>query len=114
MSKESLAQIYDALAHRYADGDGINDFYTLPLVKHFCLPSVNNALEVCCGAGRIAIELAKNIQSVWGIDLSFETQKVARFSGLEKSRTLETRASRQKFPTDLGGTILERTSRCKH
>ena len=75
---ESLAQIYDLLAPRYADGDGINDFYTLPIVKHFCLPSARCALEVCCGVGRIAVELTKNVQSVWGIDLSPEMIAIAR------------------------------------
>jgi ubiquinone/menaquinone biosynthesis C-methylase UbiE len=69
---ESLARIYDALAWRYAKGDGINDFYTLPIIKCFCPSSARCALEVCCGVGRIAVELAKNVQSVWGIDLSLE------------------------------------------
>jgi ubiquinone/menaquinone biosynthesis C-methylase UbiE len=78
MSKESLAQIYDSLARRYAEGDGINDYYTLPIVKHFCPPSASSALEVCCGVGRITVELAERIPSVWGIDLSPEMIACAR------------------------------------
>jgi ubiquinone/menaquinone biosynthesis C-methylase UbiE len=78
VGKESLAQIYDALAHRYAEGGGINDYYTLPLIKHFCPPNVSRALEVCCGAGGIAIELARNVPSVWAIDLSPEMIACAR------------------------------------
>ncbi len=75
---ESLAQIYDSLAHRCAAGDGINDYYTLPIIKHFCPPSANSALEVCCGVGRIAVELAKRVPSVWGIDISQEMIANAR------------------------------------
>lgn len=70
--QQSLAQIYNFLAHRYANGDGINEYFTLPIIKHFCPPTANSSLEVCCGVGRIAVEIAKNVQTVWGIDLSSE------------------------------------------
>ncbi len=71
-SEQSLEQIYNLLAHRYADGDGINEYFTLPVIKHFCPATASSALEVCCGVGRIAVEVAKNVQTVWGIDLSSE------------------------------------------
>ncbi len=71
-AQSSLEQIYNALAHRYAAGDGINEYFALPIVKHFCPPSAARALEVCCGIGRIAVEIASGVQTVWGIDLSGE------------------------------------------
>jgi len=72
MATQSLEQIYNSIAPYYADGDGINDYYTLPIIKHFCPPSATSALEVCCGVGRIAVEIAKSVETVWGIDLSRE------------------------------------------
>jgi SAM-dependent methyltransferase len=68
----SIEQIYNSLAPYFADGDGINDYFTLPIIKHFCPSSATSALEVCCGVGRIAVEIAKNVRTVWGIDLSSE------------------------------------------
>ena len=75
---ESIAQIYDSLAHWYAGREGINEFLTMPLVQHYCPPGAKSALEVCCGVGRNAIELSKRVESVWGIDLSHEMIETAR------------------------------------
>jgi ubiquinone/menaquinone biosynthesis C-methylase UbiE len=77
-STQSLSQIYDSLAHWYAGDAGINEFLTMPLVQHFCPPGAKSALEVCCGVGRNAIELSKQVESVWGIDLSHEMIATAR------------------------------------
>ncbi len=77
-AKESLKQVYDSIASRYEAGDGINDYFTLPIVQHYCPHSAHSVLEVCCGVGRIATELAKNIECVWGIDLSQEMIRYAR------------------------------------
>lgn len=77
-SKESLKQIYDSLADQYEVGDGINDYFTLPIIRQYCPRSAQSVLEVCCGVGRIATELAERIECVWGIDLSKEMIGYAR------------------------------------
>jgi|GEM_PF-4747300 ubiquinone/menaquinone biosynthesis C-methylase UbiE len=68
----TLAQTYDAIAHRYDQGDGINDWIALPIIQHFCPTHTRTALEVGCGVGRIAIEMSKRVDLVWGIDISKE------------------------------------------
>lgn len=66
----SLSGIYDTLADQYEQGDGINDFFFLPLVKYYCASHARSALEIACGVGRTATEIAKSVDCVWGIDLS--------------------------------------------
>ena len=106
MSAESLEQIYNSIAPRYAQGDGINDFYTMPIVKHFCPPAANSVLEVCCGAGRIAVEIAKNVSTVWGIDLSSEMICYARRNAdMASNKPVFTQADLLAF--DFGGQTFD-------
>ncbi len=77
-SPQSVAQVMDAIAAQYEKGEGINDWFTLPLVRYFCPSNARTVLEVGCGVGRIAVELANCVETVWGIDISEHMIKYAQ------------------------------------
>lgn len=74
----ALAQTYDAIAFRYEQGNGVNEWITLPVIQHLLPTHARAALEVSCGVGRVAVEIAKRVDIVWGIDISKEMIEYAR------------------------------------
>ncbi len=77
-SAQTAAQLMDTIAYCYDQREGINDWFTLPLVRYFCPSNACAALEVGCGVGRIAAELANCVETVWGIDVSEQMIKYAQ------------------------------------
>ena len=80
--KELYAQLYDV---RVPDWDGEINFYK-ELIG--CSPlKAQGVLEIACGTGRIALQLAKDGIEITGLDISSEMLKIAREKSIGLSNT---------------------------
>jgi ubiquinone/menaquinone biosynthesis C-methylase UbiE len=72
-AKELYAQLYDVYV---SDWPGEIDFYR-ELIAHSPLKS-SGVLEVACGTGRVAMQLAQHGIDITGVDISLELLEIAR------------------------------------
>ena len=95
----SIEADFDRLAKLDAEGWTPNNHYHTSLLR-YVPPACENALEIGCGTGAFARELAKRAKRVVGLDLSPEMIRVARSrSGQIDNLEFELAdAMRWKFP----------------
>ena len=95
----SIEADFDRLALLDDEGWTANNHYHDLLLKHVPRNS-ENALEIGCGTGRFARELAKRCKKVVGIDMSAEMIRVARkkAEGIGNLEFELTDAMRWEFP----------------